>query len=90
MNDYLSSFNNIISSKQIEKYRVAHLFWRNSELLLSIENVIKSWNKVRVYLGKYIYSGVYNRNDFIKSKLELEKLFVEEEKFIANITLPQR
>ena len=85
-NYYLNSFNSIISSKQIEKYRVAHLFGNNSKLLSSVETVIESWSKVRVFLGKYLYSGVYDRNNFLRSRFELEKLFIEEENFIANIT----
>ena len=86
MNDYISYFNYIISSKQVEKYRIEYLFGKRSKLLSSINEILESWSRVRVYLGRYLYSGIYKRDDIIKSTTELSKLYIEEGHFVSTIT----
>jgi len=86
VDDYIDSFNHIINSKKFEKYRIQYLFGTESELWVSIDAIVELWNKVRLYLGRYFYSGIYRKDDLVKSLFELNKLIHEEKVFTNTIT----
>lgn len=84
--DYISSINFIIHSKQVEKYRIKYLFGNEKSLLDSLDRILEIWNQIRIYLGRYLYSGIYKKSSFSKSILFLDKLYAEENEYVNTIT----
>lgn len=85
MSAYINALNSIINSKQAERYRIKYFFGETSSLWSCINNIIKSYIKVRVYLVRYSFSNVYREDDLNKSILELEKILDQESCYLVSI-----
>ena len=80
--DYTNHFSYIIDAKRAEKYRVEYLFGIESQLWISVDTIIKLWEKIRICLGRYLYSEIYDKDKMEKSIIELKKIIEEEKNFI--------
>lgn len=70
-NNLISGLNIIINGKKVEKYKLEKLFSKEhalSNLVLEIEN---NWNSIRYTLVKYMFSSLYNQQNFEKLKSKL-------------------
>lgn len=83
---FLEVFSRIINTKRVEQQRIDYLFGKNSEHSKIIEEIVNLWERVRTYIGRYIFSGKYSNKDMTKSIDLLKEIIFEEENFFNAFT----
>lgn len=81
----LNNFNDIINSKNVEKYKIESLFGIDSEYFKLIEEICGNWVYVRNALAKYIYSSFYKKEVFETSIKKLYRIYEVEHKCVDKI-----
>jgi amino acid adenylation domain-containing protein/non-ribosomal peptide synthase protein (TIGR01720 family) len=56
----LVMLNNIINSKTVEKYRIEKILMLEDDLTKMLDDVIESWDIIRRYMTKFIYSSKFS------------------------------
>jgi len=79
---YMTSINHIINAKEVEKYRLEYLFGKDMKQWKTADNITELWKNVRINLGRYLFSGIYNEIKLAKCITNLEKVIKEEQEFI--------
>ncbi|WP_432409141.1 SDR family NAD(P)-dependent oxidoreductase [Wukongibacter sp. M2B1] len=77
----LAILNTIINAKQIEEYRVKHLFPEHSALIDTLGEIVEKWENIRRIIAKYIYSTRYRLRDMNSSIAEINQAYHLEKKF---------
>jgi hypothetical protein len=70
----LNNFNDIINTKNVEKYKVLKIFGTDSKHFKLTVEVGECWSYVRNALAKYQFSTVYDKEAFENSIIKLERI----------------
>ncbi len=81
----LNNFNDIINSKNVEKYKIENLFGIESDYSKLIEEICGNWTYVRNALAKYLYSSVFKKEVFETSIKKLYAVYEIELKCVDKI-----
>ncbi|WP_077852242.1 non-ribosomal peptide synthetase [Clostridium felsineum] len=79
---YVEGINHIINAKYVEKYRIEHVLGKNTTYYKKIIEIIELWENVRIYLGRYMYSGKFIAENFKLSVEKMYKIIEKEKEFI--------
>lgn len=80
----LTSVNNVINIKNVQKYSILKLFGANFRLIENINEILEKWEYIRKVLAKYMYSSVYKEESlncaasFITQIHDSEAMYNEE------------
>ncbi|WP_124066374.1 beta-ketoacyl synthase N-terminal-like domain-containing protein [Clostridium sp. E02] len=76
------SINHIINAKKIEEFRWLRLFGDKQDDLVSlIKDIIISWNKIRVKIGKCNYTSIYRKDTLATTIKEMKRIVTLENDF---------
>ncbi len=82
ISDLIDRTNKFINAKQIDAYRFKDIFLETGELMLAIDDCIRSFNILRVTLTRYRLTRKYSAMNFIKLKENLDDIYSNEKKYI--------
>ena len=80
--EFTQGINDIISSKRVERYKLAAMLGENSPVLDLIDAVIKNWTDIRRVVAKYMYSSVYRESAILSSIQKLGELYSLEKQHV--------
>ncbi|MCX7922794.1 MAG: BtrH N-terminal domain-containing protein [Clostridia bacterium] len=79
--DLNSSTNNILTIKQVEKYKMSQLLKDRADIIGVLDEIISNWGAVRASVAKMMYSGAINANSFVFTVDKLEEICHLEQKY---------
>jgi len=75
LEDYIFGFNDIISSKQIEKDKLEKFFGEECESVRILDEILEKWKMVRSKTAKCLFSNSFSDRNSIEIRRALENLY---------------
>lgn len=83
--EYVEEFSDIINAKKVEQYKYEKIFGRESYYCKKANEISELWQKARVVLCRYYYSGNYFESELNEILLILQRIKEKELEFYEKI-----
>lgn len=77
----LSSLNDIVNRKKIQKYSLQHIFDLTDSLVKNLDETINIWSIIRGIIGKYVLMSKFNVSTLEKAAAKLDSIYEAEQSF---------
>lgn len=77
--------NDIMNAKQVQKYSLMNYFKSSNQLLVQLDDILDSWEKVRAWFVKYMFTSVYTDKSVKNILNYLENISDAENKFVLQL-----
>lgn len=78
----LSSMNNIVNMKKIQKYSLLHIFDLPDTIIKNLNETISVWSTIRGIIGKYVFMSKFNITSIEKAAAKLDSIYKAEQSFL--------